>query len=201
MIVAQTVVLLTADVGFILLASVWHTPAGFESQRFWFLRAPRGSFVLETTVGKRGIMHIFIEVLIVGISLVAYLATQLICKMRQKKQRLRDIASNANSEAAKASPTAVNGIKERGKKMQSTEALQRIKNSKQRMYPAIERIISMVKGVESEAGALLALVLGVVGDFFYFFISLQTHVVHALFLYGVISKINVNCPIVCSFFS
>ena len=91
MVVAQTVALLAIDVAFIVTASF-----GSSRQKWWFLHIPGGSFVLETAVGTRDIMHVFIEVLLVGISVAAYLAAVLICRMRQKRRSLRSSAAHKN---------------------------------------------------------------------------------------------------------
>lgn len=112
MVVAQTVALLAIDVAFIVTASF-----GSSRQNWWFLHIPSGSFVLETAVGTRDIMHVFIEVLLVGISVAAYLAAVLICRMRRERRFLKN--KNAHKTVRGGHNDLKNGVLD--EKIESTK--------------------------------------------------------------------------------
>ena len=173
MVVAQAAVLLAVDVACIVAAST----AGDGSQKWWFLSIPSGSFVLETAVGMRDIMHVFIEVLLVGIGIAAYIAAKLICQMRQKKRSLR----KAESESAAGTGVSGGHISTRSKswkedtqngssrhsapslskgKVGSTIKDQRVKAAKKQR----SRLGGIdIEGIEKEAAVLLLLILTVIG--------------------------------------
>ena len=159
--VAQAGTLLLVDVSCIVAASTLPLPGSHKSQALWFLKAPSGAFVLDTAIGKRDIMHIFIEVLLIGIAFGASIAVGLICRMRQKRQLHKKTVSKngldsmphgwdlkaANSNLGKSAGSQISF---------GARGMEPHKDQASRFY--------MMEGVKGEAVALLLLVLGVVGE-------------------------------------
>lgn len=168
MVMAQTVALLVTDVGSIMMASIL-PGSKMAGQRFWFAKAPSGDFVLETALGQRDIMQLFIEVLILGIGVAAYMAAQLICKMR----RLRHSMSQSTS---KGTPVIGSGLFTTNDVSEATRStgghgdprlgphgVKEILHGESVKGRSKFRSLSVIEGVHQEALQLFLLVLLVVG--------------------------------------
>ena len=172
MVVAQTVVLLVVDVACIVTAST----VGSSSQKWWFLTIPSGSFVLETAVGTRDIMHVFIEVLLTGIFIAAYLAAMLIGKMRQKKRLLQakyenTIVGSVNGQAGSGLSDGRTKEKQNGSMSKSASPSSRGKDKRasreQQIQASLKQrtISGSIDGIEIEVAALFLLTLTVIGAY------------------------------------
>ena len=171
MVVAQAVVLLAVDVACIVTASTF----GSSGQKWWFLDIPSGSFVLETAVGMRDVMHVFIEVLLAGICVAAYFAALLICKMRQKKRLMREgkheiaIGGRVNGQKGSGVSDARTKEAQNGPYSDSATSVSRGKifsasrEQHNQASPKQRTMSGLIDGIEIEVVALLLLALTVIG--------------------------------------
>lgn len=167
MVVAQTLTLLLADLMNIMAASL-----SGSGQNLWFLKNPSSSFVLDTTLGRRGIIHIFIEILLVGISLAAYLAATLICHIRRKRNLQEDIHAKITAKQEMpedgqiATKKQINGFGN-GPSISPPSSSPPIRKGHSRngdsQYQHSHLRKAGLRGTKLEAGLLLLLVLGTIG--------------------------------------
>ena len=178
--VAQTGALLAVDVGHIAVASTLRPPPGHRSQAFWFARAPTGAFVLATVVGRRDVMHVFIELLLAGIGAAACAAGALVCRMRRKRRRIRagpsakqPVAGHSRAEADRADQRQEGGWAAERPGDRDGSAIEKHTDQRHRRPcdPLADRgardrwklPLTLVEGIEEEAAVLLLLILVVAG--------------------------------------